>query len=397
LQSNITLRGTGGATIKVANSPNATTPPITTLSYTTQNGINLPSAYDSNITLKELKFDGMKSTSDITASANYSGNLVMMYGVNKLNIQECTVCNVKNDAITAAICNDVLVNLNTISDVCKVGIYFSGCNRVTALGNNIKKVNGINPANSANDWGWGIEVSQTWWANISGNNVSLSSSGLITDRDSRYVACNGNVFNATVGQKCSMSITGGSALGNGSENRTAAERSVQKFWGVYDSTFNNNVCTGFVWIKACRNVKFDSNQIEYISAWTGVALWINEGEANTFTNNQIYMPLNGTAIKITRTGETNYGGLSSRSGDTWNNIITNNTVITNTSVNALILLNADQTTNVNNNFAKHNTIIGWSAWGSIVVGFNNTGTGNNAYQNAHRTSSGGFGIADGSF
>ena len=402
IPSNIHFRGLGLPKIAVSGSPNANTPPITSQSYTTQLGTGLPSAYDVNISIDGIEFDGLKSLNDTMCSGNYSGNIILFFGVKGLKISNCVVRNAKNDGITATICEDVSITKNIIYDTCKGGIYSSGNSRVVIANNIIDHVSGFITGTSNYFWGFSILVASTNMVTVVGNTINRGNTGISIDRATQNYTVSANTGKCYLGSATAFNIATDQTFNGGTTLR---------WWGTRNGTVTGNAIEGKIWIKGAEQLNFSNNIIRNRANWNTNVVWINEAKNLIFSNNQIICDANGVAIYLTNTAETNYGDFDNannvqpNAGHTRNiDIFGNKIVVINTAVNALVMISCDASRISNNtlkNIIAHDNIYQDATnWGAIVSGFTSPAAPANgivAYNNILNTVTNGFAKSDGSF
>lgn len=410
IPSNTTLSSVGGspAKIKVIGSPNADTPPITTTSFITKLGTGLPSESCQNITIQNLEFDGNKALTDTVASGNYAGNILFLFGVRNLSIKNCTIRNVKNDAIVATICQNVRIENNTIRDVCKAGIYSSGNYDVHIHHNTLRHIEGRNPANNTKNWGFAFQVSGSWNVTMANNIADSVSCGLLADRDTKNLLVQNNLLNANIADRNFINIGTGENPTYGYQGRGAT---TEAYWGVSDALISNNTGYGFVWFKGAQNVTFQGNRFQKLPAWTDKMVYINSSRNCSFLHNELQTNTASEAFYFFPLALVPHGIFGSTNTD-WNigNRIENNLVtITDAAPQYVSLVSMNTAAKCNNNFVSLNRLSNLQNWPgnftaqnpSIIFGFTaaNTGSGNQnfAFDNIIQTLGGGLVRQSGSF
>lgn len=330
-RSNVTLRGEGKVIFKCLR---GVVPPFTNYGTTVPNYLSLPSIEEENISIQNIEFDGEKALTDTISSANQAGNLLSFFGVRNLHISQCVVRNAKNDGIVAAICQNVTIKNCQVFDIAKVGIYSSGSNEVVIANNYIKHISGIDPRYNKWNWGFGIEVSDTWHVSVLNNTILNCSTGILTDRDTRFFSISNNTIVADRADKTALSISAEQSFGSRRGYRFA-------WYSSYDGQLFDNVCQGMVWLKACHNVVVRNNQvkIESFPYWWSNALTLNECINCRVEDNHISiqkMQSKGAGIFLTSTGESNYGIVIGAGDECIGNRIMRNIVTASGNVTALL-------------------------------------------------------------
>lgn len=402
IPSNIHFRGIGLPKIAVSGSPNATTPPITTQSYITQLGIGLPSAYDVNISIDGIEFDGLKSLNDTMSSGDYSGNLLSFFGVKGLHISNCIVRNAKNAGIVAAICEDVSISKNSVYNICKGGIYSSGSTRVIIASNILDHISGFVTGTSNYSWGTAIAVATTNTATVVGNTISRGNTGISADRGTINYTIANNTGKCYHGNATGINIASDYNYNGGTTLRT---------WGTRSGTVTGNSIEGKVWIYGAERLVFSNNVIRSRANWTARILQVHDSRNIIISNNQIIADANGIAIYVSTTSESNFGDFDNvnnvqpNSGTTRNVDISGNKILViNPAVNALIMLSCEAASIANNtlkNIIAHDNIYqDPTTWGAVVSGFTSPSAPNNgivAYNNILNSINNVFLKADGDF